>query len=465
MRVKESSLVIASLVAFALLEILSSLSIVESFILALQLYTFLRFINNIGSTICFFDFLMFYSVMDTLVLPIVGYRIFNYQNPLSNLWGAYMKVPEEEYFTYMIPANLAFFVGMNQLSKKRYFIDHRKFIDNIVKYSAGKGTIGIVLTLIGLFATLFLDAVPASFAHILFLFSMLKYVGPLYIYFSKFEFKTTALIIALVLFFAQSVFQGMFGDFFMYSILIMILVSLKFRVRFVTKVLSAVGALILVLVLQSIKGTFRQITWSNKSVQGVSLENSSHYEVFGDLMLNRVNDLNSIMDENVSFNLYRRFNQGQMISSTMNYVPRVEPYANGSTLLRSLGAIIVPRFLWPDKPEAGGRENLSRFMGVKRKLKYSMNIGPYGEAYGNFGPVIGIGFIFLYGVFLSFLLNIIIKRTATTSPSYFLWLPLLFYYTLTVETDIMTTINSFFKAYIFILILYWFTKKYIKTSL
>jgi hypothetical protein len=148
----------------------------------------------------------------------------------------------------------------------------------------------------------------------------------------------------------------------------------------------------------------------------------------------------------------------------MNYVPRIEPYANGETILRSVGGIIVPRILWPDKPESGGRENLSRFLGIKQKLKYSMNIGPYGEAYGNFGPVYGVVFIFFYGLLLSYMLKLVVEKS-NTRPTLLLWAPVLFFSTLTVETDILSTVNSTVKTAIFMYFLFWFVKRVYKVSL
>jgi hypothetical protein len=157
-------------------------------------------------------------------------------------------------------------------------------------------------------------------------------------------------------------------------------------------------------------------------------------------------------------------NQGYLLSREMNYIPRVQPYANGETIYRTVIAILVPRVLWPDKPEAGGRYNLSRFLGIKQRLAYSMNIGPFGEAYGNFGPFWGVFFIFLYGVFLAFLM----KTSLTMSmknPSLLLWLPLLFYFTLTVETDILTAVNSFIKGFLFVWVLFFLSRRFFNSAL
>jgi hypothetical protein len=63
----------------------------------------------------------------------------------------------------------------------------------------------------------------------------------------------------------------------------------------------------------------------------------------------------------------------------MDYVPRKEPFANGETIITSLGAAVLPRFVWQDKPEIGGRDMICRFLGDCHKLKYAYDIGQLGE--------------------------------------------------------------------------------------
>lgn len=435
----------------------------ESFIIAYQLYLVLRFINNFGYTICFFDFLVFYSAMDTLVLPIIGYRVYNAENQLARSWGWYMRVPEDVYFAYLIPANLALFAGVSFLSRKFTASWIKDLFIKLIENAKDKGEIGIILTVIGFFAT-FLDNGGSSLSFVFHLFSMLKYVGPLYIYFSDLPFRNKALYISLGGFLVQSIVEGMFGEFIMYLIIALMVVSIKFNLRFATKLTVFLVGLFLIIVLQSIKGAYRSITWRGNTVNGVSLQNDSKFEVFGTLFLNRLSSSQKLFDEKASFALYMRMNQGYLISRAMDYVPKVEPFANGETIIRTIGAILVPRFLWPDKPEAGGRENLVRFLGIKQRINYSMNIGPYGEAYGNFGPENGVLFIFAFGLFLSFLF----KKFMTNCyrrPTLILWGPLLFCYTLTVETDILSTVNSFIKGAVFVALLFWISKKFFKTAL
>ena len=115
-------------------------------------------------------------------------------------------------------------------------------------------------------------------------------------------------------------------------------------------------------------------------------------------------------------------------------------------------SIICAAFSLADKPEAGGKANLKRFWGYNIK-GYSMNIGPEGEAYANFGVNGGIIYMFFYGVFFNLLLSIILKL-AEKRPTIILWLPFLFLYVISVETDLLTTMNAIIKTSLFTLIVF-----------
>ncbi len=375
----------------------------------------------------------------------------------------YMRVPEDVYYSYMIPANIALIAGVNALLLKFKDSDYPVLLDKLVLYGKGKENIGFVLTAIGFFSSFF-TTVGGGLSFIIYLLSMLKYVGPLYVFFSDFRLKRVFFSGSIVVFFFQALTQGMFGEFLMYTALTFILLSLRMRLKFLTKLTVAIVFLFLIMIIQLTKPVYRQITWRSKSIEGLSTKNNSNFEIFSTLFLNRLNQPARLFDETALFKIHMRLNQGWLISRAMDYVPRVEPFADGETLARTLGGIIVPRLLWEDKPEAGGHENLSRFLGIKKKLKYSMNIGPYGEAYGNFRSFGGIIFIFFYGLLLSYFLKLLLIKSLRT-PSLIIWAPLLFSYTLTVETDIFGTINFIFKTALFILFVFWVANRFFKVSL
>mgnify|MGYP001555388354 FL=1 len=158
-------------------------------------------------------------------------------------------------------------------------------------------------------------------------------------------------------------------------------------------------------------------------------------------------DPSIMLEPNRLFFFATRMNQGWLVAVTMARVPEKFSFAYGETIWKSIAAAIVPRFLWPDKPEAGGKSNLKRFWGYDI-VGYSMNIGPFGEAYANFDKAGGVVYMFFYGLFFNFVLSSILKL-AEKRPSIVLWLPFLFYYSIGVETDLLSTMGSLIKGLIF----------------
>ena len=147
-----------------------------------------------------------------------------------------------------------------------------------------------------------------------------------------------------------------------------------------------------------------------------------------------------------------RINQGWLVAMTMKRVPAKFDFAYGETIWQSVAAAFLPRFIWPEKPNAGGKANLKRFWGYDL-VGFSMNIGPFGEAYANFDVLGGIVYMFFYGLFFNFMLTSILKF-AEKRPTIVLWLPFLFYYSITVETDLLTTMSSLVKGLIFMWIIF-----------
>jgi hypothetical protein len=102
--------------------------------------------------------------------------------------------------------------------------------------------------------------------------------------------------------------------------------------------------------------------------------------------------------ENVQNVIRERIDMTDLLAQQAVYQPNYEPYARGATLQRVLVAI-VPRAIWPGKPEiAGGSEFVAQFTGITRPEDDTTSIGlPYQfELYANGGPwlvVIGLFFI------------------------------------------------------------------------
>jgi hypothetical protein len=263
------------------------------------------------------------------------------------------------------------------------------------------------------------------------------------------------MLLVFALMFGQSMVTGMFGEMLFLLILSAILVLLGSEIKFHTKLLFTVIGILFILLIQSVKADYRAYSW----VKGGGADPA----YFTELVVDRITDPGKSIDENKLFTTAVRMNQGWLVATTMYKVPYKHPFANGETIWQSVLASFVPRFMWPDKPESGGKANLWRFWGVKLE-GYSTNIGPVGEAYGNFGLWGGAIYMFFYGLFFNFILSRILK-ISETRPTLILWLPYLFLYTVNVETDLVTTMNSLTKGIFFVWVAYKCFKRFFHIDL
>jgi hypothetical protein len=263
-------------------------------------------------------------------------------------------------------------------------------------------------------------------------------VGVFYVLYSPIKNrKFVFLVIAITL--GESIAIGMFGELIFILALSLCLILLGKNISFTKKLSFAIAGIYLILLIQSVKNDYRSVVWKSGG-GGDPL-------YFSALIGDRIANPSMMLEEKVSFLTATRMNQGWLVGTTMYFVPNKFPYANGETIWQSIAASFVPRFIWPDKPESGGKANLKRFWGFNL-VGYSMNIGPIGEAYGNFGKWGGIFYMFFYGLFFNILLSTLL-RLANKRPTLILWLPFLFLYAIGIETDLLTTMNSLLKGIFF----------------
>jgi hypothetical protein len=406
----------------------------------LLFFTYLiYFIDLIGKKIILLEIASFTAILTWLIAPIPFYHFFNEKNELAVKWVKVMPLSSNEYYSFVLPATLAMILGFSfPMKYKKILYESKVYFPKIREYLKRKSVIGFVLIFIGFAANIILPYSPGSITFLFYLLSSVSMVGLLYLYFSDIPFKRIILWIGFIILFAQSVITGMFGELIYMVILVGFLIFSEKSLSFFTKSLLLISGIYFIFLIQSVKQEYRAVAWY-KGVDPV---------YFGELIFYRIASPSQSLDERELFGIMMRLNQGWLICKTMYHVPKDKPYAYGTTIGLSLAATIVPRFIWPSKPKAGGVYNLERFWGYKL-TKYSMNIGPIGEAYGNFGKYVGIIFMFFYGLFFNFILNVILKYSVG-NPTWLIWLPFLFLYAIGTETDMVSTFNYLVKSFIFL---------------
>lgn len=431
----------------------------ECLSISMFVYYVLSFVDDMGKKLVILDVAILITIITCLVLPIAGYHHFTSTNLQSRVWMNFMRVPSDEYYSFMLPATLAMIAGMKipVFYRHQTFANHEQYMVNVKNYLRDTKWQGFIMVVIGLFASIIKNYVPSVLSFIFFLFNYLMFVGIFYCLYSNIRFKRLILGFVFSILVVRSILGGMFGEMIFIGALSVILIILGYKISFGKKLIILIAGLFGIVLIQAIKPSFRQQTWFGRS-------KGNELSVFTSVLKEKIsNPLVILDDQRMLFTMYARFNQGQIISNVLYSIPYKFPYANGETIANSLAASIVPRVLWPDKPEAGGAYNFKRFLGITLR-GWSANISPFGEAWGNFGKVGGIIFMFFFGLLFNFFLYSILK-IALRYPSIILWFPYLFFYALSIENDVLTMVNSFSKAAIFTWVIYKYFPKIFKLKI
>jgi len=438
------SYIIAGLVSTLLFKIIFNISIYESISAGLFIYYFIKIIDEFGNSIwIILDLIIIQAILMWLVIPIFFYHYFNESHHLAVIWVKTMPIKSNDYYGYVLPALLSMSIGLqftkSNIASSIETIKARILNNQLIIQS----NTGLYLILISFVANLLDPFLPSNFDFILFLFKKLVIIGLLYLFFSNNILNYTYILIGFASLILGSIRSAMFGELIFLSVLSSIIIFLKYQNNFTKKIIIIISGVFLLILFQNIKLEYRKIAWKS----------GGDPTLFFNIIVKYASDPSLLFDPEKQFFNAVRLNQGWLIATTMNRVPRLVPFANGETIIQSILSIIVPRFFWPDKAKSGGQYNLTRFLGFG-KINYSMNISPVGEAYANFGIIGGIIFMLFYGLFFCTSLELIIKICETKAPTIILWLPLLFQNSISVETDVLTTVNSLLKSSIFVYLIY-----------
>lgn len=437
-----------SLFVLLVVVLFTNWSTYECLSVGLFTYFMFSFVTDLGKKLIILEIAILLSILTCLVLPIGGYHHYNATNKLARGWVYFMRVPSEQYYSFMFPSVITMIIGMKLplFCQKAVFQVHKQYIINAKAYVINMKWQGLILVAVGIVASFLQVYAPESLSTIFTFLKYLIFVGVFYCVYADIPKKQLVLFLVFGMLIYRSLATAMFGELIFMSAMTLILLMLGKKITLFTKLSLLLVGIVGILVLQVVKPVFRKRLMSPQNTEG-------RLSLFSNIAQEKLSDPSTLVnDEKVMFALYVRLNQGNIISRVINAVPARYPYANGETIALSVAATLVPRFLWPDKPSTGGAAGFERFLGFKLK-GYSMGLSPFGEAYGNFGKTGGIIFMFFFGLLYNFLFSHVMKL-AVKIPSLVFWFPFLFLYAVNIETDIVSMLNSFTKAALFTYFLY-----------
>lgn len=398
------------------------------------------FMKALGKRLPILEMMMLIAGLQWIIGPFIEY------NSDFHDVKYYMYVDESTYMGYVVPA-YAFFTGVIFFMTRNSVVNVQDIID-FKKYSR----YGLTILFIGIVSELLGFVLPGALGFLVFLLSGFKFVGAIILYFSdvrihRYIFYGSVAFMAFI-----SLKNGLFHDFILWSAFFYMFFTIKTQPSWKMKSVTIISGFVLLTVIQAVKSDYRMLLQSGGDVNVVSL-------FFGSV--NQKYDSGFLEEDEAASSLNVRLNQGWIISAIMDHVPRNLAYAEGSTVIEAIEASFVPRFLNPNKKEAGGQENFRKYTGLNLSDNTSMGLSIIGEFYANFGVLKGIFMMGVWGFLIGFIWKKLIANTYKI-PLLIFFLPLIFLQVVKAETELVVVLNHLIKSIITVSLFFWLTKKYLK---
>ena len=345
-----------------------------------------------------------------------------------------MKIPENAYFAYAIPAVMSFIVGLHLFAGKLNgeIIDEKQvtlFVNRHQQLPYWFIGIGFVTSVVsGFFGS--------ELAFVFYLLGGFKFIGLFLLIIGSKELKVLPLVVVIGSIVASSLGGGMFHDLLTWLIFTGSIFAIRYKFGFNLKLIACTVFVFLALTIQLLKTSYRTATGSGREEAGV--------ETFSKLYEEQNKDKSMFSFESMAPATVR-INQGFIITNIMYNVPAIVPFSNGAEMYQVFEAGILPRIIAPDKLRAGDRTIFMKYSGLRIRPGTSMGLSSLGDAYLNFGIIGGCVFMFLLGLLYSAILNIFYKHSRTY-PVLILFTALVFYYPIRPDCELQTIFGHLFKS-------------------
>lgn len=344
-----------------------------------------------------------------------------------------MKIPEAEYFSYVMPAVIMFILGLHVTAGKLKgevlnVASIRLFIDRSGKLPYIFIAIGFVSSLVSIFFS-------SALVFVFYLLSSFKFIGVFMLICGTRQLKPWVLVLVYGSIISSSLAEAMFHDLLTWLIMLGAVLAIKYKPPVILKTATTIGFVVLVIIIQQVKGEYRKKTWGGAGGDFEAFENvlTSKKES------NSLFSFESLADHNV------RINQGFIVTNIMSTVPERVPYANGEELMQILEAAFMPRVFSPDKLKAGDRTLFMKYSGMTLQKGTSMGLSSVGDGYINFGPIGGCFFMFFWGLLFSEVLKGF-HNISRFYPVLLLFTPMVFYYPIRPDCELQTSLGHLVKS-------------------
>jgi hypothetical protein len=365
-----------------------------------------------------------------------------------------MRLVEADYFIYAIPAVISFIIGLHIKAGNNSgeLVDQKR----LQQYVKQHKSLSYILIIIGLFSSVLSNFFSSEFAFVFYLIGGFKFVGLFLLLLGERTIKVLPLVLVLGSIITTSLGSGMFHDLLTWIVYLSSILAIKYKFSNVVKISGITAFTIIVIIIQVLKSNYR--------TENVRKKEESDIERLSKVY-QKENEQTGVFSFGNLAEASVRINQGFIVTNIMYTVPEREPHANGSELYMLLESAFLPRFLAPNKLNAGDRTIFTKYSGMPLTEGTSMGLSSIGDAYINFGKIGGSIFMFILGMFYSWVLGLF-QKNSYNYPILILFSTLVFYYPIRPDCETQTILGHLVKAsFLVIFILqFWRTTFYISSS-
>lgn len=412
-------------------------------------YLAAKLVQSLGSRVPFADLVLVITAIQYLLSPALDYEYLGKYNPYF-----LMRIPQETYYSYVLYAFIALWVGFSiPLGKRHKDID---FINALKKCPRMNAEIGIHLIVIGFAANYASKLIefPPSLNFTVTLVALMRFIGLLFLWLSDHSNKKLIISVVILEFVLYTLASAILIQLIIMAIFLYSYYTLINKPNKIKIILLSTLCLVILFFVQSIKKDYRESIWKRGESDKVG--------IFSTLLFDKIDNMDrtGFLFTAASVNL--RINQGWVMQLIMNNLPNKKPFLNGAVLEDEVIGLLFPRFILIDKASVQTSEKFEKFVGYKIR-GYTIAMGILGDGYGNFGIEGGIIFCFVVGLFYNFCI-FIFYRVSHAIPSVYLWGILIFFYLIRAGDDFYIISNWIIKASVLLVLIYFMFKRQFITS-
>jgi len=411
-------------------------------------FTCFYFFNTVNNRLAFKELFLLLYVTNYLLAPAIIYLV-----PEEYVFYK-MRLPPNQYFYISAFGLLGTFIGINLIKQNQLFKPNIDFLK--LKATINESVLKSWV-LSGVLLSLFAGFFPGEIAYLIYLLSLIRYVGAFGLYIINPKINWFYILGTLGYEFINSLRYGMFHDFVMWSIFFIIYYLYIKKISSAKKIALLIISLLAVSFIQNSKSTYREALSSNAE-SGVITFFSTTKPIE-----------NTILSDNIFYNSFiinslTRVNQGWILASVVDNMNRYQNFQGLTIFKEYVKAAFFPRILAPEKLSAGDKKIFNQFSGSKINDNTSMGLGIYADgyiAYGEFG-------VFIFGLFFGYcfaLIFSIVSGWTSISPFFFLFIFPILNYAVRPDCELQTILGHMVKSVLIFSLLVFYYKKVFEIKL